>query len=62
MIVLYRDAENITMLSKNWMTTMGEWELLDITSHHSEGDIQGNYIDELVFHVSVCHFHNLALN
>ncbi|XP_034003858.1 5-hydroxytryptamine receptor 3A-like [Trematomus bernacchii] len=53
MIVLDRDAENITKLSKSWMTTMGEWELLDITSHHSEGDIGGNYIDELVFHVRV---------
>ncbi|KAL3047312.1 hypothetical protein OYC64_021521 [Pagothenia borchgrevinki] len=53
MIFLDRDAENITKLSKNWMTTMGEWELLDITSHHSKGDIEGNYIDELVFHVRV---------
>ncbi|XP_010777546.1 5-hydroxytryptamine receptor 3A-like isoform X3 [Notothenia coriiceps] len=53
MIVLDRDAENITKLSKSWMTTMGEWELLDITSHHSDGDIEGNYIDELVFHVIV---------
>ncbi|KAK5931709.1 hypothetical protein CesoFtcFv8_000003 [Champsocephalus esox] len=51
MIVLDRDAENITKLSKSWMTTTGEWELLDITSHHSDRNIEGNYIDELVFHV-----------
>ncbi|KAF3835207.1 hypothetical protein F7725_027765 [Dissostichus mawsoni] len=38
MIVLDRDAENITKLSKSWMTTMGEWELLDITSHHSQSE------------------------
>lgn len=30
---------------------MGEWELLDITSHKYVPDVSDDYIDELIFHV-----------
>ncbi|XP_055020511.1 uncharacterized protein LOC110160023 isoform X2 [Boleophthalmus pectinirostris] len=52
-VVLGRSVERITNLSKEVMTTMGEWELIDITysdwSEHSDE----NEIDELAFHVRV---------
>uniref|UniRef100_A0A8C4GHR3 5-hydroxytryptamine receptor 3A n=1 Tax=Dicentrarchus labrax TaxID=13489 RepID=A0A8C4GHR3_DICLA len=54
MIFLGKSAENITKKSKNVMTTMGEWELLDITSHKDKyGHDDGQYIDELSFHIRV---------
>ncbi|KAJ0064988.1 hypothetical protein NL108_000956, partial [Boleophthalmus pectinirostris] len=49
----YLHRSKITNLSKEVMTTMGEWELIDITysdwSEHSDE----NEIDELAFHVRV---------
>ncbi|XP_063748251.1 5-hydroxytryptamine receptor 3C-like [Eleginops maclovinus] len=53
MIFLNKDAKTITSQSKSVMTTMGEWELLDIDSHHIEEHSEGDYIDELVFNVRV---------
>lgn len=51
-IFLGRSAANITKLSKKMMTTMGEWELLDITSHkYLLGTVGGQHVDELAFHV-----------
>lgn len=51
-IFLGRSAANITKLSKTMMTTMGEWELLDITSHkYTLGTVGGQHVDELAFHV-----------
>ncbi|KAM9385800.1 uncharacterized protein KZ484_007362 [Pholidichthys leucotaenia] len=57
-IFLGRPAENITQISKNVMTTMGEWELIDITTHKNaalEDDIDndGFYVDNLKFHIRV---------
>lgn len=49
-IFLARTVDHITEHSKMVMTTMGEWELLDITSHHHSLD-NPDYIDELAFHV-----------
>lgn len=53
-IFLGKSVESITSTSKKVMTTMGEWELVDITSHkyllHSD---DGHYIDELAFHIRV---------
>lgn len=46
-------TDNITQYSKTVMTTMGEWELLDITADkptHPDLD-ESDYIDMLVFHV-----------
>ncbi|XP_041647336.1 5-hydroxytryptamine receptor 3E-like [Cheilinus undulatus] len=53
-IFLNISAENITKNSKRVMTTMGEWELLEITSfkNNSRGDKE-YYIDELTFYVRV---------
>ncbi|KAI3368242.1 hypothetical protein L3Q82_007963 [Scortum barcoo] len=54
MIFLGKPAENITEESKEVMTTMGEWELLDITVHKYEPGIDyDQYIDELTFHIRV---------
>lgn len=51
-ISLGRSAENITKISKKMMTTMGEWELLDITStKHTLGNDDETRIDDLAFHV-----------
>nr|XP_046247897.1 5-hydroxytryptamine receptor 3A-like [Scatophagus argus] len=53
-IFLGRPAEKITERSKNVMTTMGEWELLDITSHKKHlGPDDGQQFDELAFHIRV---------
>ncbi|XP_074524825.1 5-hydroxytryptamine receptor 3C-like [Halichoeres trimaculatus] len=53
-IVLGKSAENITKSSKRVMTTMGEWELLEIsTSAKYVGKDKSAYTDELIFHVSV---------
>ncbi|XP_017268771.1 5-hydroxytryptamine receptor 3A [Kryptolebias marmoratus] len=53
-ILLGRSAEEITMNSKTVMTTMGEWELLDITAKKLENDdLTGFYTDQLTFHVRV---------
>ena len=47
-----RTTAAITERSKRLMTTMGEWELLDISSQKYTGKIDGNQdIDELVFYV-----------
>lgn len=53
-IFLDKSAEHITNQSKLLMTTMGEWELLDITAQkYDAGDVpEDSYIDKLVFHVS----------
>lgn len=51
-IKLGRAADHITEHSKNVMTTMGEWELLEITAHkQNQGHDDGAYVDELAFHV-----------
>ncbi|XP_039667475.1 uncharacterized protein LOC120565634 [Perca fluviatilis] len=53
-IFLGKTPEDITEYSKEVMTTMGEWELLDITTHkynHSLND--SDYIDELSFHIRI---------
>ncbi|XP_044056991.1 5-hydroxytryptamine receptor 3A-like isoform X1 [Siniperca chuatsi] len=53
-IFLGKSAEKITQNSKEVMTTMGEWELLEITSHKpSTGLDDHDYIDELAFHIRV---------
>ncbi|XP_045905955.1 5-hydroxytryptamine receptor 3A-like [Micropterus dolomieu] len=53
-ILLGTSAENITENSKMVMTTMGEWELLDITSHKDDPGLDDSqYIDELAFHIRV---------
>ncbi|XP_029285641.1 uncharacterized protein LOC115007087 [Cottoperca gobio] len=53
-IFLGRDADNITEISKKVITTMGEWELLDITSFKNDSRKDNDdYVDELVFHVRV---------
>lgn len=50
--MLTRSAEQITKNSKKLMTTMGEWELLEITSHKDTiAGNDGQRIDELIFHV-----------
>ncbi|KAM3620601.1 uncharacterized protein V6R79_025819 [Siganus canaliculatus] len=46
-----RSAEEITRHSKNVMTTMGEWELLDITSYKRK--VLENTTDDLTFHIRV---------
>nr|XP_019936208.1 PREDICTED: 5-hydroxytryptamine receptor 3E-like [Paralichthys olivaceus] len=51
-IFLSKSVDHITEHSKQVMTTMGEWELLDITSNNRNLDLDdGNYIDELIFHI-----------
>ncbi|XP_008329685.3 5-hydroxytryptamine receptor 3C-like isoform X2 [Cynoglossus semilaevis] len=53
-LFLAKGAEDITEHSKHVMTTMGEWELLDITTNKiraHQHDMM--YIDELIFHISV---------
>eukprot|EP00066_Takifugu_rubripes_P008241 XP_003974291.1 PREDICTED: 5-hydroxytryptamine receptor 3C-like [Takifugu rubripes] len=53
-IIQGRTAEQITQTSKNVITTMGEWELLDISSHKPETDLSDDkYIDHLDFHIRV---------
>ncbi|XP_071318237.1 5-hydroxytryptamine receptor 3C-like [Trachinotus anak] len=48
------DAENITESSKKVMTTMGEWELLDIASlKYSKGNDSAENVDKLIFHIRV---------
>lgn len=54
-IFLGRSAEKMTDVSKSVMATIGEWELLDITSDKkTENDIDsdGLYVNELEFYVS----------
>uniref|UniRef100_A0A3Q3QXC2 5-hydroxytryptamine receptor 3A-like n=1 Tax=Monopterus albus TaxID=43700 RepID=A0A3Q3QXC2_MONAL len=50
-VFLGKSAANITEYSKNVMTTMGEWELLDITS--VKHNASPNDFDELIFYISV---------
>lgn len=51
-IFLAKSAEDITYSSKKRMATMGEWELLDITSRKEIlGLNNGQKVDELIFHV-----------
>uniref|UniRef100_A0A8C6S5Q2 Uncharacterized protein n=1 Tax=Neogobius melanostomus TaxID=47308 RepID=A0A8C6S5Q2_9GOBI len=50
-MVLGGSVEEITEGSKKVMTTMGEWELLDITFHELVPYTHGDYIDELRFHI-----------
>ncbi|XP_058494816.1 5-hydroxytryptamine receptor 3C-like [Solea solea] len=52
-IFLHRTVQSITERSKNVMTTMGEWELLDITFHDYLDKHGAEYIDELAFHIRV---------
>ncbi|KAG7217519.1 hypothetical protein INR49_021446 [Caranx melampygus] len=53
-MVQNKTSEHITEHSKNVMTTMGEWELLTITSHqYTLGADTGGQIDELAFHFRV---------
>ncbi|XP_075878693.1 5-hydroxytryptamine receptor 3C-like [Nelusetta ayraudi] len=53
-IFLSKSAAAITHDSKKLMTTMGEWELLDITSHKQIlGFNNGQKVDELIFHIRV---------
>ncbi|XP_041791270.1 5-hydroxytryptamine receptor 3A-like [Chelmon rostratus] len=53
-ILLGKSAENITNFSKRVMTTMGEWELLDISAHtFSQGFVDGQQVDQLAFHIRV---------
>ncbi|XP_034534691.1 5-hydroxytryptamine receptor 3C-like [Notolabrus celidotus] len=54
-IILGKTAENITLNSKRVMTTMGEWELLEITTSQKnfKGKNKADYIDEIAFHVRV---------
>lgn len=53
-IFLGKSTDNITEYSKSVMTTMGEWELLDITAekYPFSGLNETDYNDMLVFHVS----------
>ncbi|KAF7667212.1 hypothetical protein LDENG_00072040 [Lucifuga dentata] len=51
---LGKPVDKITKHSKMVMTTMGEWELLDITFHkYSVGSEDQFSIDELAFHIRV---------
>ncbi|XP_017159855.1 5-hydroxytryptamine receptor 3C-like [Poecilia reticulata] len=53
-VFLGRDAKTITKLSKNAMTTMGEWELVDITAKKLVNDDEsGLYTDMLAFYIRV---------
>ncbi|XP_068599609.1 5-hydroxytryptamine receptor 3A [Brachionichthys hirsutus] len=47
-------VENITKNSKMSLTTMGEWELLDITVNKFTIELDwGEHVDELAFHIRV---------
>ncbi|XP_034439744.1 5-hydroxytryptamine receptor 3A-like isoform X1 [Hippoglossus hippoglossus] len=51
-IFLNKSMDHITEHSKDVMTTLGEWELLDITSNkHTLEFADGEVIDELAFHI-----------
>ncbi|KAF7202443.1 5-hydroxytryptamine receptor 3C isoform X1 [Nothobranchius furzeri] len=50
-VLLGSPAENITEDSKSVMTTMGEWELLDITALKTPNNDTMLYIDELAFYI-----------
>ncbi|XP_015250242.1 PREDICTED: 5-hydroxytryptamine receptor 3E-like [Cyprinodon variegatus] len=51
-VFLGRDPEAITNLSKQVMTTMGEWELLDITAQKLVNDEESFlYVDKLAFYI-----------
>ncbi|XP_056234596.1 5-hydroxytryptamine receptor 3C-like [Seriola aureovittata] len=52
-IVLNKPVDHITEHSKDVMTTMGEWELLDITYHKYSINTDVGQIDELAFHIRV---------
>uniref|UniRef100_A0A3B5QIQ4 Neurotransmitter-gated ion-channel ligand-binding domain-containing protein n=1 Tax=Xiphophorus maculatus TaxID=8083 RepID=A0A3B5QIQ4_XIPMA len=53
-IILGRDAELMTVFSKDVMTTMGEWTLVDITAQKIEiNDKSGLYPDMLAFYIRV---------
>ncbi|XP_053286898.1 5-hydroxytryptamine receptor 3C [Pleuronectes platessa] len=53
-VFLNKSMEHITEHSKNVMTTLGEWELLEITStKHTLDFTNGEPIDELAFHIRV---------
>ncbi|KAM4740047.1 5-hydroxytryptamine receptor 3A-like [Anableps anableps] len=53
-VFLGRDTEITTELSKQVMTTMGEWELLDITAQKLVNDDEsGLYTDMLSFYIRV---------
>ncbi|XP_008289934.1 5-hydroxytryptamine receptor 3A-like [Stegastes partitus] len=54
-IFLGRAADEITKRSKRVMTTMGEWELMEITANKvvSEEIDNGIYTDKLQFHIRV---------
>ncbi|KAM6922083.1 uncharacterized protein FYW49_007721 [Xenentodon cancila] len=52
-VTLGRPAEVITKSSKSVMTTMGEWELLDITAHKLENNETVFDTDKLQFHIRV---------
>ncbi|KAM4575504.1 5-hydroxytryptamine receptor 3A-like [Fundulus diaphanus] len=53
-VLLGRDTEITTELSKEVMTTMGEWELLDITAQKVvNNDESGLYVDMLAFYIRV---------
>ncbi|XP_032428180.1 5-hydroxytryptamine receptor 3C-like [Xiphophorus hellerii] len=53
-VFLGRDADLITEFSKEVMTTMGEWELVDITAKKLvNDDVTGLYTDMLTFYIRV---------
>uniref|UniRef100_A0A096M7M3 Uncharacterized protein n=1 Tax=Poecilia formosa TaxID=48698 RepID=A0A096M7M3_POEFO len=53
-VFLGRDPKTITELSKKVMTTMGEWELMDITAKKVPNDDEsGLYTDMLAFYIRV---------
>ncbi|XP_054482828.1 5-hydroxytryptamine receptor 3C-like, partial [Anoplopoma fimbria] len=52
-ITMGRSAKEITDLSKRFMSTMGEWELLEITSYNDSSHLGSEDGDELKFYVAV---------
>ncbi|CAN9500976.1 unnamed protein product [Ophioblennius macclurei] len=50
-LFLGRSVDYMLERSKRVMTTLGEWELLDITAHNS--NVSGVYIDTLAFHIKL---------
>uniref|UniRef100_A0A3B3XL20 Uncharacterized protein n=2 Tax=Poecilia mexicana TaxID=48701 RepID=A0A3B3XL20_9TELE len=53
-VFLGRDPDLITEFSKEVMTTMGEWELMDITAKKVANDVEsGLYTDMLAFYIRV---------
>ncbi|XP_071764165.2 uncharacterized protein LOC139918646 isoform X1 [Centroberyx gerrardi] len=53
---LGKAVDDITKLSKEVMTTMGEWQLLDISYHKyvmGDDDNEDDIYDELAFHITV---------